>query len=594
MRTDIGQLIGTVPYMSPEQVTGDPGEVDTRSDVYSLGVLLYQLMCGRLPYELRNKTIPETVRIIREDEPTPLSSISRTFRGDIATIAARALEKEKSHRYQSAADLAADVRHFLRDEPIVARPPSTFYQLRKFARRNKALVGGVAVAFAAMVLGTVFSVWQALYARAEASKALAINEYLEELLVSPDPFSGVGRDVTIADLLSGAAEDIDTRFASHPEVALRLRLIIGRTYWGLGRAAEAEAELRRVYETARERLGAEDPLTLEAMGYLVDSLLKQHRQTRKVKEEAIPLARRLVALRRRVNGDDDPATLEAIEFFCWALVASPDERDLETAEQILRETLPVAERARGAHYMTWRLKHVLMRDLNDQYRFAEAEQMAPWLLDWVTQHPGEALHATRVMNILAYAVGYQGDLDRSATLAAEAYERRLEQLGPNHLWTRESLARSGLNEQWRGGLDQAHERFAEYLRISSAVDDQVIHAKFLLIRLEMLRGAREPAEALDVFRAFVAKTTEPMQRFWGEMALTAQALCLARLGRYEEAERVMRRHPGELMDAIAPDHYERRLYLNTWVEIYEGLGDAEKAAEYWALLRAAEERRLRD
>jgi serine/threonine protein kinase len=111
MRTDIGQLIGTIPYMSPEQVSGDPAELDTRSDVYSLGVVLYELMGGCLPHDLKDKSIPDAVRVIREEDPRPLSSIDHVFRGDIETIACKALEKEKDRRYQSPADLAAAARN---------------------------------------------------------------------------------------------------------------------------------------------------------------------------------------------------------------------------------------------------------------------------------------------------------------------------------------------------------------------------------------------------------------------------------------------------------------------------------------------------
>ena len=128
-QTDIGQLVGTLAYMSPEQALADPLELDTRSDVYALGVVLYELLAGKLPYRLSAK-LHEAVATIREQDPTALSSVNRVYRGDIETIVARALEKDKTRRYASAADLAADIQRYLKDEPIMARPASTLYQLQ--------------------------------------------------------------------------------------------------------------------------------------------------------------------------------------------------------------------------------------------------------------------------------------------------------------------------------------------------------------------------------------------------------------------------------------------------------------------------------
>ncbi len=161
LQTATGQIVGTVPYMSPEQASGDPAALDRRTDVYSLGVIFYELLTGRLPLHLEGKPLPEALRIIREDEPSRIGFFGRDFRGDIETIAAKALEKEKGRRYATAAELAADIRRHLADQPIAARPTSALYQIRKFARRNRALVSGLVIAFAALIAGTAVSVWQA-------------------------------------------------------------------------------------------------------------------------------------------------------------------------------------------------------------------------------------------------------------------------------------------------------------------------------------------------------------------------------------------------------------------------------------------------
>src|SRR5262245_53594340 len=171
MQTDIGQLVGTLAYMSPEQVLADPLELDTRSDVYALGVMLYELLAGRLPYNISRK-IHEALHAIREEDPSKLSSVDRSFRGDVETIVAKALEKDKNRRYASAAELAADISHYLKDEPIVARPPSTTNQRQRVGRRHKALVIAIAAVIVVLAAGVVVSVGQMFRATRAETAAL--------------------------------------------------------------------------------------------------------------------------------------------------------------------------------------------------------------------------------------------------------------------------------------------------------------------------------------------------------------------------------------------------------------------------------------
>lgn len=164
LQTEAGQLLGTLPYMSPEQVGGDPGEVDHLSDVYALGVVAWELLVGRLPYDVRRCSLAEAARIIREEEPTRISQFNPRLRGDVETILRKSLEKEKRRRYASVGDLAADIRRYLHDEPLRARPVSTWYQLRKFSRRHRGLVAGLGAAVLMLMVGVVVSLGFALYA----------------------------------------------------------------------------------------------------------------------------------------------------------------------------------------------------------------------------------------------------------------------------------------------------------------------------------------------------------------------------------------------------------------------------------------------
>jgi WD40 repeat protein/predicted Ser/Thr protein kinase len=170
-RTETGQLIGTLSYMSPEQASADPAAIDARADVYALGVILYELLAHRLPYSLDGLALPEAVRVIQEHEPSRLGSLDGRLRGDLETIAAKALEKDRGRRYTSAGELAADVRRHLHHEPIRARPASALYHLRKFARRHKGLVGAVLGIGLALAAGTVVSVLYAVRAADNAREA---------------------------------------------------------------------------------------------------------------------------------------------------------------------------------------------------------------------------------------------------------------------------------------------------------------------------------------------------------------------------------------------------------------------------------------
>ncbi|MBT4530888.1 MAG: serine/threonine protein kinase [Phycisphaerae bacterium] len=202
MQTTMGQLIGTLQYMSPEQCDADPDRIDTRSDVYALGVILFQLLSGKLPYDLRRQAIHEAVRVIKETRPISMATINTTLKGDVDTIALKAMEKDRDRRYQSAAELASDIHHFLNNEPIIARPLSIGYQVRLFTKKYKRTCAAVvllAISIILGIIGTSTGMMVANTQRAEAVKQRDIAEGRYEAILD------ISQDV-LGDFYSGVVK----------------------------------------------------------------------------------------------------------------------------------------------------------------------------------------------------------------------------------------------------------------------------------------------------------------------------------------------------------------------------------------------------
>jgi eukaryotic-like serine/threonine-protein kinase len=370
-QTDVGQLIGTLAYMSPEQVVADPLELDARSDVYALGVILYELLAGRLPYDLRLKLLHEVVQVIREADPVRLSSIDRSYRGDIETIVGKALEKDKARRYVSAAELATDIRRYLTHEPIVARPASTSYQLQKFARRNRALVAGTAAVFLVLAIGVVVSTWQAVRARraertaveqrdhasmlehlaraaqqstreerdravaaeahaqqernvaltqreradSEAANAKAVNDFLQNDLLAQasaanqsTPTTKPDPDLKVRTALDRAAAQINGKFDRQPLVEAAIRDTIGQTYQDLGLYPESRKQLEIALALQRRVGGPEDPKALDIARRLGVTAFYQGKYV-----EAARLESQTLEIDRKVLGPDHTDTLKSMK-----------------------------------------------------------------------------------------------------------------------------------------------------------------------------------------------------------------------------------------------------------------------------------------
>lgn len=268
MHTHVGQILGTLSYMSPEQVKGRHDALDLRSDVYSLGVLLFEILTGRLPLELKGTELVEAAMLIVDQSPAALGLGEQQFSEDLETIVAKCLRKEPERRYDTAAHLAADLERFLKDEPILARPPSKRYQWKKFAKRNRSAVASAIAALTILVVGLVVSLagWSAAdrasrEAESAAAEASSVSDFLTELLSAPDPYVE-GTEVRVVDLLERAAQRaVDSRIGS-PRVSARIHQVLGETYRGLGLYPEAIAQKQAALTIALHESDASNDVML--------------------------------------------------------------------------------------------------------------------------------------------------------------------------------------------------------------------------------------------------------------------------------------------------------------------------------------------
>jgi tetratricopeptide (TPR) repeat protein/predicted Ser/Thr protein kinase len=482
LHTSAGELLGTLPYMSPEQAGGDPNEIDTRTDVYALGVLAYELLTGRLPHDVRRRTLPEALRMIRDDPPVRLSSVQPRLRGDVEHIVGKALQKDRRLRYPSAAALAEDIERHLRSDPIMARPPSVVYQVRKFARRHVGLVTSLGLIFALLVGVVVVTSRQAAQlaqqrdeareaqhalertgrekdaALADARKAARVSDatsgFLADLLRLASP--NVGRhDITVVEALDIAARRVDEKLAGEPEVAAAVRQRLSATYHALGRL-ESSVEQARLSLTDLE--SAPDAAPMMRVQAYAAMALALHDQGKI--DEAVAVTGKAVALARETLPPEEPQRLTLMTTHGALLYAL---QRFEEAEAIMRETLELQERVFGpGHPSTLAALNNLANVTEQLGRAEEGERLLRRCMDLHRENVGDR-HPNTIATIYNYGsiLRERGRLDE-----AEALLRECVALGRQHLPTRHWLAGSH-----RGGYGDLLRELGRYEEAESLLLD---------------------------------------------------------------------------------------------------------------------------
>jgi serine/threonine protein kinase len=493
MHTGAGEMLGTLAYMSPEQARGDSARIDRRSDVYALGVVLYELLSARLPYPIQGTPLPRAIRIIEEEEPTRLTSHDRALPRDLETIVLKALEKDPARRYDRAAALAEDLRRFLRDEPIHARPASTRDQIVKFARRHRAAVAGIVAVFVVLligIIGTSFGLVRASraanVARVEADTSAAVGGFLAELLTKGNPLDhlltyeftpGAARERKLVDVLREAAPTVDERFLGKPEVEAPLREAFGRAFFGLGLWKEAERELRRAGELFRGIGGADDlrALHVRIPHIWVLEWLGRYDEAERIGADASTRCERLLGARHRdtlaariqlacsKGAHRDPAAPDELDA---AIAAATDEfgeddlmvlgarthqisvlmlcgRSVEEYEAYGRDTLERIRRALGEDaFLRHACENLVGNAVANRGDSAGAEQLYRSALAGYRRHLGEDHPWTLLVqgNVGRALIGI-GRFDEAEPLLRDAAAKLSanEDMGPLHLQTAPSM-----------------------------------------------------------------------------------------------------------------------------------------------------------
>ena len=601
-QTVLGELVGTLAYMSPEQVLADPLEIDTRTDVYSLGVILYELLSGRLPYKL-GRSLTEASQAIREQEPVLLSSINRDFRGDMETIVNKALEKDKVQRYRSAASLADDIRRFLGDAPILARSPSATYQIGKFARRHRVLVGASVTVLIVVAAGVVTSTREAVRANRSERSAVLLRDRATDAeqaarkerdrAVNQEQIATVERNRAVVaegraiqdrnraiaekrraddeantakavrdflqnDLLSQASAASQALPNSKPDPDIKVRTALDRAAARLsgkfGRQPLVEASIRQTLAETYEALG--------------------------LYPEAQQQVERALELRRRERGENDPDTLKTAYTLAWLYF---DQGNYKQAEDLYTRVVDKQRHILGtAHPDTL----ASMSDLGIVYQNLGQLPKAETLFVSVLESnrkllPKDHPDTLNSMNNLAVLYSQSGKYPQAERLYTEALETQRRVLGNEHPATLLNGNNLAILHQKQGKYPEAEALlesvFETRKRILGADHPETLRSMDDLALLYRVEGKYSLAEPLQ------RKALETNRRVLGEehpntlVSMNNTAVLYRALGKYGEAEAVSLRVWEIQRRRLGNEHPDTLVSMSNLANLYREQGKYDEA-----------------
>jgi tetratricopeptide (TPR) repeat protein/tRNA A-37 threonylcarbamoyl transferase component Bud32 len=553
--TRVDEVALTPNYAAPEQILGEP--LSTATDVYQLGVLLHFLLVGRLPLGKANSTRSERVMAVLAEAPARMSdaaggSLRKELRGDLDAIVDKSLRKRPQERYSTAAELAADLQRYLGHEPVIARARIFAYRAKKFVRRYRGAVVGVAAVLASLIAATAVSLIQMHKIRLERDRADQITRFMTQIFKVADPGEARGSTVTAREILDKSSRQIESGTELNAAVRSDLLEVMAETYINLGLYARAHSLAQMALDSRRQILGAEHPKTLASLKQMDTILLQEGHLA-----EAENAFRDTLALELRVLGPQDLLTLQTQDAFVYALSSKGQYAE---AEKLARQTVATETQTLGPrNLLTLNTTRLLASALRRQNRFSEAEPLYRQTASLQAQILGADHPDTlKTRSALATMLTEQGRYPESEAIFRDVLAARQRVLGNEHPETADTLTTLAINlVHVRSRYQEAEELYRTALAVELR---QVGPESRFTTRAEeglgnLLGEERRYAEAEPLFREVLRVRLKLLGPDSTDTLLTQRNLgcLLLAQGHLAEAERLFRATLERDIQVLAPN-----------------------------------------